>query len=514
MNTKRNSTNSSIRPALTGFLSAAALLSFTAGTTLACETVCVDFNGATCPPNGYNGPGDCTDRQPPYNCCTDGDPTTGEDNDLDGDGMIGPGEMGLDGWCDDIDIDRPGGGTTPTTDSCGKTAYLPCVPDPAGDGKGGDYFSPRIVCPGGTPGGDEVGQCVYPCGRNSWKINMCDTTGDGTPDKFMSSKWVSEKYIDTDGDGRWDSPSGTETTFCEDLASPITAGPDFTTPDDYPMIIVSSSLRDPNNVHAGYRITDAVLIYNEYAALADVILDGRRIGTPDENNPVAATSPSPTPSPTASASSSFFADTATISRRPIDDENDVVDMYQEGTDPDVVIDHKVDAELKYDTRYTARGANGDLQDIFLFNATVSNPDSVGHFYEIMCFGIDVDVSQAPINFWLEPGASADVPIECVRGVAGQPAIATIIYNDASRPGEAKVLTSYIDFKFLRPGDLNSDGDINSSDLSLLMSQFGLHGERLPADFDESGQVDSRDMAILLGNWGSGAGSNSGGGVIH
>ena len=53
---------------------------------------------------------------------------------------------------------------------------------------------------------------------------------------------------------------------------------------------------------------------------------------------------------------------------------------------------------------------------------------------------------------------------------------------------------------LTPGDINGDGQIDSKDLSILMSNFGLVVEniiRAGADLNGDGQVDSSDLSLLM-----------------
>ena len=49
-----------------------------------------------------------------------------------------------------------------------------------------------------------------------------------------------------------------------------------------------------------------------------------------------------------------------------------------------------------------------------------------------------------------------------------------------------------------PGDLNGDGVVDASDLSLLLAQWGTAGD---ADIDGDGVVGGSDLALLLANWG-------------
>ena len=50
-------------------------------------------------------------------------------------------------------------------------------------------------------------------------------------------------------------------------------------------------------------------------------------------------------------------------------------------------------------------------------------------------------------------------------------------------------------------DLNFDDQVDGSDLTVLLGQWGLKGECLSADLNGDGQVDGADLAILLGEWG-------------
>jgi len=50
------------------------------------------------------------------------------------------------------------------------------------------------------------------------------------------------------------------------------------------------------------------------------------------------------------------------------------------------------------------------------------------------------------------------------------------------------------------GDINRDGQINSSDLLILLGSYLEIGENLLADLNGDGQVNSSDLLILLGNY--------------
>ena len=50
------------------------------------------------------------------------------------------------------------------------------------------------------------------------------------------------------------------------------------------------------------------------------------------------------------------------------------------------------------------------------------------------------------------------------------------------------------------GDLNNDGAVGSSDLSLLLTSWG-GATPLIADINGDGEVNAADMALLLAHWG-------------
>ncbi|MBI4130784.1 hypothetical protein HY468_05685 [Candidatus Roizmanbacteria bacterium] len=52
-----------------------------------------------------------------------------------------------------------------------------------------------------------------------------------------------------------------------------------------------------------------------------------------------------------------------------------------------------------------------------------------------------------------------------------------------------------------PGDTNGDGDVDLSDLTTLLTDFGKSGSTLPGDVDGDGDVDLTDLTTLLTNFG-------------
>jgi hypothetical protein len=53
----------------------------------------------------------------------------------------------------------------------------------------------------------------------------------------------------------------------------------------------------------------------------------------------------------------------------------------------------------------------------------------------------------------------------------------------------------------RLGDLNGDGAVNATDMSILLNSFGTNDPCSPADLDGNEVVGAPDLAILLNNWG-------------
>jgi hypothetical protein len=64
-------------------------------------------------------------------------------------------------------------------------------------------------------------------------------------------------------------------------------------------------------------------------------------------------------------------------------------------------------------------------------------------------------------------------------------------------------TAMVEFTVLPGGDLDGDGDVDQSDLGLLLSDWGCTGGNCPGDVDGDGDTDQSDLGILLANWGYG-----------
>ncbi len=81
--------------------------------------------------------------------------------------------------------------------------------------------------------------------------------------------------------------------------------------------------------------------------------------------------------------------------------------------------------------------------------------------------------------------------------------ATVQASDENIPGAgAMTLTLGLAITVAGPppiqGDLNGDGTVNATDMSVLLAQWGGSGI---ADLNGSGIVDGIDLGMLLSNWG-------------
>lgn len=56
---------------------------------------------------------------------------------------------------------------------------------------------------------------------------------------------------------------------------------------------------------------------------------------------------------------------------------------------------------------------------------------------------------------------------------------------------------------LQPADLNADGQVNGSDLAIVLGAWATDGGATGADLDDNGTVNGADLAIVLGSWGGG-----------
>ena len=188
-----------------------------------------------------------------------GQPNTAQpafDKDLDGDGTN-------DSWDVPVKFAQKCGGNWATTDSRGAEVFLVAIPGMPRPGDAGAYYSPRFKKPGGAAEGTEVGQCVYPCGRNSWTLCFEDANDDRVPDNFLKSTWESR-----DGGTDW-AFSGKVTTFVTDLTKKKIVP------------VETEKNKNPGPGFFGYTILDAVIV-DFVTDLTTVTLNGHLIGKPGD----------------------------------------------------------------------------------------------------------------------------------------------------------------------------------------------------------------------------------------
>ncbi len=129
--------------------------------------------------------------------------------------------------------------------------------------------------------------------------------------------------------------------------------------------------------------------------------------------------------------------------------------------------------------------NGEWISLGLMSGTSSS----GAFYwsEPMCDAAD-PCRQYRFRFVTALGEELLYPEVGVLGAAGLPCDCEAEYFD--------------EFETPCPGDLNSDGVVDVSDLLILLGDWGACSGACPGDLNDDGVVDVSDLLILLGNWGS------------
>ncbi len=398
----------------------------TASSAWACQKTTIGFGGASCPPNPYGDP------QPPYDC------------DLDGDGVN-------DSWCKPIIIPNPNGGPNlPATDSCGNTLSLPCVGDPTTPGGGGDHFRPTFKKMGETGKGTELGRCLYPCGRNTWMVWVCDSDGDGTPDKFTKSMWTTR-----DGGTHWPY-SGKSKTFCEPLASSAT------TNEADPMVIVSTEFANGTDFSNGYAISDVVVLRSNPDDLGRVRVDGVRL------------------------------DEYMISG----------DVAAEGMAQDfVVADSHVYTEFEAGhAQMLARTESGAR--VMMFENTLTNIDDEDHVYEVAIFGRNLSLTVEKISIAIPAGETRTFTVDAVETGPGVAAIGMHAYADVFHIDDPRTTVEIIP-PATSWSDIDLSGSVGMSDLSILLNRWGVLEGQDPADLNDDGVVNSTDLSILLADWDDG-----------
>jgi hypothetical protein len=113
-----------------------------------------------------------------------------------------------------------------------------------------------------------------------------------------------------------------------------------------------------------------------------------------------------------------------------------------------------------------------------------------------------------------PAIEASVHIEIDAGGYGQISITDVdlgeIEWDLGWPWgvvtvqiESVRVVGWIDVTAWLPGDLDEDGDVDHSDLGLLLADWGCTGGDCAGDVDGDGDTDHADLGLLLAYWGWG-----------
>ncbi len=336
-----------------------------------------------CPPNNYNQAGDCVNHQPPF----DHSPGT--------DGR-------MNSWDVPMTLPKPvpPGGNYSTTDECGNTVCILGIPDPAGPGKGADHYSPRFKKAGGPADGEEVGQCVYSCGRNSWKLTFVDADGDCVPDKFTGSTWESRDGGTDAGDWPF---SGQITTFETDLLAAKIV-PVRTVP-----------LNPPPLPFNGYRIEDATIV-NLGTDLSGVVLAGQPIGFPSD----IVTQP---------GVANGLARTAPL-------ENNLATSI-----PRAEIGQPINA-----------------------TGLITNTDNRSHQYSVVFFGVHAQILNPPASLHLGPGQTGSYQVQGIvtaaalqggGGVVDTGALISFAYSETGDGADGRLAVALFDINPCRAGTVNA-----------------------------------------------------------
>jgi len=199
--------------------------------------------------------------------CPPGCPQPPLDYDLNGDGTP-------DSWNIPFLILGPGSTIWPDKDELGNEIVIVGKPGSVGLGCSGAHYSAILRVPGGNPEGVELGQCVYPqkpgdcIGVNSFSLEFEDANGNGVPDRFTKSKWVSRNGTDA-------SCPKELTYFIADLIKKkIVVAPVSLLGEQY-MIKATSTVPS---------ILDAVIV-DLGTELSTVVVNGDTLGVPGQGGP-------------------------------------------------------------------------------------------------------------------------------------------------------------------------------------------------------------------------------------
>ncbi len=119
--------------------------------------------------------------------------------------------------------------------------------------------------------------------------------------------------------------------------------------------------------------------------------------------------------------------------------------------------------------------------------------------------LDDDLHIQPCSPCTDAGNNAALPPEITTDLDGQPRfVDDPVVPDTGTGGPPIVDMGAYEFAGDHPGDLDGDGDVDLSDLSILLAHYGETGGMTYADgdFDGDGDVDLADLSFMLAVYGS------------
>ena len=138
-------------------------------------------------------------------------------------------------------------------------------------------------------------------------------------------------------------------------------------------------------------------------------------------------------------------------------------------------------------------------DIYLI---ITPPIVVGNWYTL---NLRVDTSTGDINLLISDTATSQPLGGGLINIDFDRNYNRLSFFDGELPGTATTSAQatvdnirYTATGVINPADLNADGNVDSTDLAILLANWGASG---PADFTGDGVVDSSDLAVLLAAWG-------------